>query len=134
MFKIIWDKLVDIMGDKITLICIGILIAGYGIYHVNQYVMTKPGFANEKVKMMETVDVKINSVDSKSSRNDLMIKYKIIQMEKSSIEQQQWALEDRIEEEAVAPTISQQNRLYKMEKRIDDLRQEEMEIQKELSQ
>lgn len=128
MLKIIWDKLTDILGDKMVLILLGILIAGYGIYHINQYVMTKPGFAQEKDK----IEDKIESVDEKSSERDRLIEYKILDMEQDSVEQQQWALEDRIEEQGDAMTISQQGRMEEMDKRKEEIRRRKIEIQKEL--
>lgn len=128
MFKLIWDKLTDILGDKIGYIILGIVLCSYGIYHINQYYMTNTSFANEKDK----IEDKIEDVKADSDEKDLLIEYKVLEMELSSVEQQQWALEDRIEEEAVEPTLSQQSRQYKMEKRVDEIKQRKMEIQKEL--
>lgn len=128
MFKVIWDKLVDILGDKIVILIVGALLAIYGMFHISQRIVTPEILAGEKVKL----EGKIENVKVESSQQDLLLEYKLLEMEDNSVRQQQWALEDRIEEEAIAPTVSQQSRIYEMNKRIDEIRQRKIEIQKKL--
>jgi hypothetical protein len=130
MFKVIWDKLVEILGDKFVILIIGALLAMYGFYHINKYFVTRSTLAQETDK----IDCKIEEVKDKSDEKDLLIEYKVLEIEDNAVRQQQWALEDRLEEEAVQPTISQQSRIYEMKKRTEEIRRRKMEIQKELVQ
>ena len=129
MWKIVYDKVTQILGDNLVLVVVGGILAVSLVLWGQQNLMTVPGFASEK----EKITAEIQTVCKDGRRSDLLIEYKVLEMEEARIKQQQWSLEDRMEQEAIQPSLSQQRRIYEMDKQLDKVRQRKLDIQKELA-
>jgi len=107
------------------MVLVAILAGASLTYSIKDYVVTCETFEYEQAAIYANID----QVEARSKNRDYATEYHILDIEERSVQQQMWEVEAVIDKNGSA-TPSQQNRLYQMNRQLEEIRKRKQEIQK----